>query len=34
MPDTGASTGLVLRVLSMVAAIGCLGIIVYRRKKV
>ena len=34
MPDTGASTGLILRVLSMVAAIGCLGIIVYRRKKV
>ena len=34
MPDTGASTGLVLRVLSMVATIGCLGIIVYRKRKV
>lgn len=34
MPDTGASTGLILRVLSMVAAIGCLGIIVYRKRKV
>lgn len=34
MPDTGASTGLILRVLSMVAAIGCLGIIAYRKRKV
>lgn len=34
MPDTGASTGLVLRVLSMVAAIGCLGLLIYHKKKV
>lgn len=33
MPDTGASTGLVLRVLSMVAAIGCLGLLIYHKKK-
>ena len=34
MPDTGASTGLILKVLSLLAAVSCLGIIVYRRKKV
>ena len=33
MPDTGASTGLILRVLSMVAAIGCLGLLIYHKKK-
>lgn len=33
MPETGASTGLVFRVLSLVAAIGCLGIIIYRKRK-
>ncbi len=34
MPETGASSGLILKVLSLLAAVGCLGIIVYRRKKV
>ncbi len=33
MPKTGASTGLVFRVLSLVAAIGCLGIIAYQKRK-
>ena len=32
MPDTGASTGLILRVLSMVAAIGCLMMILFQKK--
>lgn len=33
MPDTGASTGLILRVLSIVVAIGCLGLLIYHKKK-
>lgn len=33
MPDTGASTGLILRVLSMVAAIGCLGLLIYHKRR-
>ena len=32
MPDTGVSTGLVLRVLSMVATIGCLMMILHQKK--
>ena len=32
MPDTGANTGMVLRVLSMVAAIGCLMMILFQKK--
>ena len=33
MPETGVSTGMVLKVLSLLAAIGCLGVIVYRKRK-
>ena len=33
MPDTGASTGLVLRVLSMISAICCLGLLIIHKKK-
>jgi len=33
MPETGVSTGMVLKVLSLLAAIGCLGAIVYRKRK-
>lgn len=33
MPDTGASTGLVLRVLSMISAIGCLGLLILHKKR-
>ena len=33
MPETGVSTGAVLKVLSLLAAIGCLGVIVYRKRK-
>lgn len=33
MPETGVSTGMVLKVLSLLAAISCLGIIVYRKRK-
>ena len=33
MPDTGASTGPVLRVLSMISAIGCLGLLIIHKKK-
>ena len=32
MPETGVSTGMVLKVLSLLAAIGCLGVIVFRKK--
>ena len=33
MPDTGASTGPVLRVLSMISAICCLGLLIIHKKK-
>ena len=33
MPDTGASTGPVLRVLSMISAICCLGLLIIQKKK-
>ena len=33
MPETGVSSGMVLKVLSLLAAIGCLGVIVYRKRK-
>ena len=33
MPETGVSTGMVLKILSLLAAIGCLGVIVYRKRK-
>ena len=33
MPDTGASTGLVLRVLSMISVIGCLGLLILHKKR-
>ena len=33
MPETGVSTGMVLKGLSLLAAIGCLGVIVYRKRK-
>ena len=32
MPDTGANTGLILKVLSMIAAIGCLVMILFQKK--
>ena len=34
MPDTGANTGMVLRVLSMISALCCLGLLIYHKKKV
>lgn len=34
MPDTGASTGMVLRVLNLIAAFGCLSLLMYHRKRV
>ena len=33
MPETGVSTGMVLKIMSLLAAIGCLGVIVYRKRK-
>ena len=33
MPETGVSTGMVLKIMSLLAAIGCLGLIVYRKRK-
>ena len=33
MPDTGASTGPVLRVLSMISAICCLGLLIFHKKR-
>ena len=33
MPETGVSTGIVLKILSLLTAIGCLGVIVYRKRK-
>ena len=33
MPDTGASTGPVLRVLSMISAVCCLGLLIIHKKK-
>ena len=33
MPDTGASTGPVLRVLSMISAICCLGLLILHKKR-
>ena len=32
MPETGVSTGMVLKIMSLLAAIGCLGVIVFRKK--
>lgn len=32
MPETGDSTGMVLKILSLLAAIGCLAVIVFRKK--
>lgn len=34
MPDTGASTGMILRVLNLIAAFGCLSLLMYHRKRV
>lgn len=34
MPDTGATTGMVLRVLNLIAAFGCLSLLMYHRKRV
>ena len=36
LPETGAGSGMILRIVSLLAAIGCLGAVVtvYRRKKV
>lgn len=34
MPDTGANTGMVLRVLNLIAAFGCLSLLMYHRKRV
>lgn len=33
MPDTGARTGPFLRVLRMLSAIGCLGLLIIHKKK-
>lgn len=34
MPDTGVSTGMILRVLNLIAAFGCLSLLIYHRKRV
>lgn len=34
MPDTGVSTGMVLRVLNLIAFFGCLSLLMYHRKRV
>lgn len=34
MPDTGASTGMILKVLNLVAFFGCLSLLMYHRKRV
>lgn len=34
MPDTGASTGMILKVLNLIAFFGCLSLLMYHRKRV